>query len=164
MGTPVDEYLKTLPIGVNSYPKALCRYSVVSSFSIGLESSPWIDALPETVRDIIGTSPSDSLLIPEVYAQCAFLAQAMTFETMDDYLFHCTSRTRALLSGPLYLTMFKMFSGRRAAHIISRAYKHFHKGSECRSSDTEPNMSMWKSRSPKTRSARHLRTSFRAVW
>ncbi len=131
----IDAYLATLPQGIDSYPEAGVKGSVVRAMFPDSERSrfPAADVVPAPAGEHILHPPAVSDWVPEAHHGALIGAIYDTrfrsagglpaFETW------AIERNRALLRGPLYRVMFLVMSPERILSGVQSRWAAFHRGS-----------------------------------
>ncbi|MEM7157264.1 MAG: hypothetical protein AAF799_30715 [Myxococcota bacterium] len=126
-----DEWLSTLPDGLDSYPEAVVKGSFVRGV---LENPPEgfdLSRLPEPVQAMFDPLPLPSGWVPEAHmiALNGTLREAF-FGSDEDYLDWGERNLRATLSGPLYRVIFAVLSPGRLSRGASKRWRALRRGTE----------------------------------
>jgi len=140
----VDAYVRQLPNGVESYPAAFVKGSVVRAL---VERSGYLAALPpgslpasieKALRDGIGVTA----WLPETFhgtlAAATYDVDFCDKGGMPAYEASVLAGNRALLNSALYRVMFLVASPERILIGAERRWASFHRGSELRVLDHTP--------------------------
>jgi hypothetical protein len=127
----LEQYLATLPGGIDAYPQCMAKASVVRD-AMQRTLPPGID-LPAPLRALIEQPPPVSAWIPEVHQNALMLAILDThFDETDVEGFYSwiLDRNRRLFSSPLYRALFLVLSPERLLAGFQRRWSTFRRGSE----------------------------------
>jgi len=139
----VEEFLAALPAGLDSYPNAVVKASVLRSF-IAQTDAPvdWADELPKPVSSLVREPPLQSAWMPEVHFHCiAFAARDRLFPTDASYLAHWRRVNDAIINGKLYRAIFALASPSRVLASTAARWGHLHRGMEL-TTDPQPHGSL----------------------
>ena len=132
----LEDYLATLPQGLQSFPEAKVKASTIVGFFDEAAITPHLP-LP-VVASIVGMPASS--WIPEVHVSVAHLVmRARCFESDDAFVESARAHNSRLLNSPLYRSAFRLFQPGRIARIISGAWGLFRRGSSIQVRGETPN-------------------------
>jgi hypothetical protein len=131
----VTAYLSGLPHGIDSYPRAMVKGSVVR-MTMGEWDFPSMlapGALPEPVETLVRHPPGVSSWVPEVHhavvVSAVFDARFRDAGGLGAFESWVRDGNRRLLRGPLYRVMFVVLSPSRVLSGAQQRWATFHRGS-----------------------------------
>ncbi len=125
----VQEYLAKLPDGLESYPRAQVKNSVVRAWIDGHDWGALEAAVPAAVRPLCRGDLAVTKWVSEVHATVVYLTLRELFFADDDaFVRDAHERNRKLLSGPMYRMLVNLLSTRRIAKGCRPAFGLMHRG------------------------------------
>lgn len=128
MGNEVDRerfptlhaYLAQLPQGLNSYPEALSKGSLLRSSLEGHDVGRLVDELPDVLRAVIESPPPAGVWVPAVHSDAVFHAVVDRFHPTDERVIAWSeARTLSMAKGPMYGALFRV-SARPLSSAVPR--------------------------------------------
>jgi len=126
----VEEYLAALPAGLDSYPNAVLKASILRTFLAQTDAPVgWADGLPDPLPSLVREPPLQSAWIPEAhFHSVAFGARDHLFPTDASYLAHWRRVNDAIINGKLYRAIFALASPSRVLASTATRWAHLHRG------------------------------------
>ncbi len=125
----LEDYISRLPDGLDSYPDAQCKASVVNAFTRDYRDVLLANLAHDRLARLIAEPPLDSMWVCEVEAQAIFhVLRAVQFPTEPAFLQYARDMNQALLSSRLYRTLFRVLSHSRVSRLSATAWGRFHIG------------------------------------
>lgn len=126
----VEQYLGRLPGGLAAHPECQMKGSVLRAFAADLPRPLVADgALPEPIRELIGSPPLPTAWIPEVHATALIVfASAACFADTKSFVDHAHKTNYALLDSLAYRVLFRLVGATRLAAQAAARWSVFHKG------------------------------------
>jgi hypothetical protein len=125
----LDAYLRGLPKGADSFPAFEQKASVFRSFTAGVDVAALVPLVPASVRSLLLTPPPPAMWLPEVHANCVYLAMAdRLLGGADGLLRHAKAANRAVMDGPLYRMLLKLISSSRLLKQSLGVWSQMHRG------------------------------------
>ncbi|MCU0701793.1 MAG: serine/threonine protein kinase [Myxococcaceae bacterium] len=126
----MEAWLAKLPAGLDSYPEATQKGSVVLAFLEGIDPVALEGRLPAPLAKLLKFRPAPSAWVSEVQATALYLGGAEACFTSDDAFVDFALQTnRKLLAGPLYGMLFRALGLRRVLQGATGRWEHLHRGS-----------------------------------
>jgi hypothetical protein len=165
-------YLERLPRGLDSYPEASVKGSVVRAIAVAAgDDAELRGRLPPQIERLIATPPLVSAWIPEVH-HCALLlaryeahhAAGGGWESFEAWAFDVS---RTILQGPLYCMLFAVLGPERVLAGVHRRWAAFRRGSSLEAVESLPHGARLRLSYPPhlfpEAGLRAIRTSFRVA-
>ena len=144
----VLEYLERLPEGLDSYPGALVKNSVVRVWVEGHDIERLAATLPEALVPLVREELAVSAWVPEVHAMVIYLqVRELFFDDDDAYVRDAKERNRKLLAGPLYRMVLSLLSAERIYKTSRRVFNLMHRGTDL-TVDVSRTPWVWKAKFP----------------
>lgn len=127
----VVDYLARLPDGLDSYPAAQVKNSVVRAWIAEHDTKALAAAVPETVRPLCTGELMVTRWVPEVHATAVYLTlRELFFDSDAAFVLDAHARNRALLSGRLYRMLVRLLSVERIGKTTRLLYSQMHRGTD----------------------------------
>lgn len=129
-GFSVEEYLRSLPHGLDSYPEAHTKASLVS---IGLELRPLgrdaVARLPTALQQTVLDPPPATSWIPSVHYLAIQVAIAETYSMGSAELGEAWYvLMERLMNGPIYSGLFRLLDPQFVLRTAAARWSQFHRG------------------------------------
>lgn len=130
MATPrYDQYLSRLPLGLNSYPEAQQRASMLRARLAESDLASRLADVPQGIVDLITSPPGPSAWVSEVKAHALLLCIGDLCCHSDEAFEALTERVnRRVLGGPIFSMLFRMLGPMRVTRGVSRRWEQLHRG------------------------------------
>lgn len=127
----VHAYLKRLPGGIDAYPDAQVKYSIVRAWLEGQDLEALAEILPAPVLPLVERGVPITRWVPEVHATTIYLSLRELFFSSDDaFVEDALDRNLQLLEKPMYRILMRVISRDRAAKGTALAFSQMHRGTE----------------------------------
>lgn len=119
----VTAYLDRLPGGIDAFPEAEVKYSVVATWLEGHDAGVLVDGLPTAVHPLLQREFPVTRWISEVHATTIYLGlRERLFSSDDAFVADALRRNHTLLNKPMYRILMRLLSRSRVAKGASVAY------------------------------------------
>jgi hypothetical protein len=130
----VARYLEGLPNGVESYPEARVKGSVLRSALVEADFKPEPGVLPEPLERVAKDPPANSTWVPETFHSALmgaiYDARFSEHGGMPAFEASVFDRNRRLFRSPLYRVLFYVVRPERVFIGAQNRWAAFHRGSE----------------------------------
>ncbi|MGH1342406.1 MAG: hypothetical protein ACRBN8_12680 [Nannocystales bacterium] len=127
----VAAYLDQLPGGIDAFPEAEVKYSVVATWLEGHDATALVSSLPDAVHPLLQREFPVTRWVPEVHATMVYLGlRERFFESDDAFVADALERNRTLVNKPMYRILLGLLSKSRAVKGASVTYSQLHRGTE----------------------------------
>lgn len=142
-------YVEHLPHGLDSYPEARIKASLYVHAIADKPLSPFVNALPREVAELVERPLLMSSWAPSVHVQALYLAIADAYELREEAFQSWSLRAqRALLSSPVYRALASLASPNLLLKGAEKRWGSFHRGSEIEVHDEGPGRALVRLRFP----------------
>ncbi len=122
-------YLDSLPDGLESYPEARVKNSVVRTWLEGHDAKRLSEALPPSLGRLGRAELPVNRWIPEVHAVVVYLSlRELFFPTDEAFVEDSRERNHKLLANPMYNILVRALSVQRVGKSTPLIYNHMHQG------------------------------------
>jgi hypothetical protein len=129
-GPSFTRYVAAVPGGLDAYPTAQAKGSLVRIFLLG-QPRELLSQLPGPLQPLVADPPIESDWIPEAHFCALFhgLSEVLGYKRPQRSAW-IRERNRSLFSGPLYRLLMTVVSPERALRESARRWAVFHRGTD----------------------------------
>ena len=130
--TALQSFLDALPAGLDSYPQAVAKASILRTFLAKTDATKgWAGDLPAPLPALVEAPPPDSAWVLEAHCHGVYLAaRDLLFPTDTSYIAHWRAVNESIVTGKLYRAIFALISPARVLTGTGSRWGRLHDGIE----------------------------------